>query len=160
MDVVNGFTGPRKLQTFSHNDFMPLVETLPAERFKLAAHRETNEMAGLALVVDPKGMRTQPVEAGAGGFASTPYMVRGTKITMDQFAFGLSSSQNRPVKNPTLARRLQHPDSLDSGSTSGGRAERFAGIGRCRRPETRIAIAGAESAGRSLGIGPRRAIAH
>jgi uncharacterized protein (TIGR03435 family) len=58
-------------------------------------------MPGLALVVDKKGARIQPVEAGPVGWSSGPNMVQGTKITMAQFADSLSSVLNRPVKDLT-----------------------------------------------------------
>jgi uncharacterized protein (TIGR03435 family) len=78
-----------------------MLQTLLAERFKLAIHRETKELPGLGLTVDKKGLRIQSVEPGPGGSGWGSNMAGGTKITMAQFAELLSSSLNRPVQDLT-----------------------------------------------------------
>ena len=78
-----------------------MMQTLLAERFKLAVHREEREMPGLALVVDKKGPRIQPAEPGPGGSGWGPNMVNAKKITMTEFADTLSNALQRPVKNLT-----------------------------------------------------------
>ena len=78
-----------------------MLQTLLAVRFKLVVHREDKEMTGLALVVDKKGLRIQPVEPGPSGSSWGPSMASGTKITMAQLAGMLADSLNRPVKDMT-----------------------------------------------------------
>jgi uncharacterized protein (TIGR03435 family) len=92
-----------KVPTHGKFDQVPeMMQTLLAERFKLAVHRETREVNGLALVVDKKGPRIQPVEPGpnsGSGWGSN--MVQGTNISMAQFADLLSNALDRPVKDLT-----------------------------------------------------------
>jgi uncharacterized protein (TIGR03435 family) len=78
-----------------------MLQTMLAERFKLAVHRETKEMPGLALVLDKKGLRIKPVEPGGTITSTGPNMVRIEKGTMAQFAANLSTALNRPVKDMT-----------------------------------------------------------
>jgi uncharacterized protein (TIGR03435 family) len=85
----------------SANRYPDMLQTLLAERFKLAVHRETKELPGLALVVDKKGPRIKPVEPGDAGWGSGPNMVQGRKASMAQFADALSTALNRPVKDFT-----------------------------------------------------------
>jgi uncharacterized protein (TIGR03435 family) len=44
-----------------------MLRTLLEDRFKLAAHRESKEVPGYALVVAKSGFKLKPVEPGAGG---------------------------------------------------------------------------------------------
>lgn len=84
------------------DQYPEMLQSLLAEHFKLAVHRETREMPGLALVVDKKGLRTQAVEAGAVSTSWGPNMVQGAKITMAEFAGLLSNALDRPVKDLTV----------------------------------------------------------
>jgi uncharacterized protein (TIGR03435 family) len=78
-----------------------MLQTLLAERFKLAAHREVKDVPGLALVVDKKGLRIEPVKAEGPMSSSGPNMVRAKAITMTQFASALGSFLGYPVKDMT-----------------------------------------------------------
>jgi uncharacterized protein (TIGR03435 family) len=78
-----------------------MLQTLLAERFKLAVHRETKEMIGLALVADKKGLRIKPVEPGPSMTSTNGNFVRASKVSMTQFADLLANTQNRPVKDLT-----------------------------------------------------------
>jgi uncharacterized protein (TIGR03435 family) len=101
LDSVN-FDIVAKMPAGGSQHQMPeMLQTLLAERFKLAVHRETREMPGLALAVDRKGLRIQPVEAGAVGTGWGPNMVQGRKITMAELAGLLSNALDRPVKDLT-----------------------------------------------------------
>jgi len=81
--------------------FPDMMQALLAERFKLAVHREVKEMPGLALVVDKKGPRIQPVDPGQKSTSWGSNMVQGASITMAEFAGLLSNSLDRPVKDLT-----------------------------------------------------------
>jgi uncharacterized protein (TIGR03435 family) len=85
----------------SANRYPDMLQTLLAERFKLAIHRETKELPGLALVVDKKGPRIKPVEPGGAMLSTGANMVRTEKATLAQFADALSIALDRPVKDFT-----------------------------------------------------------
>jgi uncharacterized protein (TIGR03435 family) len=91
-----------KLPAGARFDQVPaMMQSLLLERFKLAVHREEKEMPALALVVDKKGPRIQPVEPGPGGKSWGSSMVQGIKISMADFADLLSRALERPVKDLT-----------------------------------------------------------
>jgi uncharacterized protein (TIGR03435 family) len=85
----------------SVNQYPEMLQTMLAERFKLAVHREIRELPGLALVVDKKGLRIHTIEPGGSMLSSGPTMVQAQKATMKQFADALASALNRPVQDLT-----------------------------------------------------------
>jgi uncharacterized protein (TIGR03435 family) len=91
-----------KMPAGANFDRLPeMLQTLLAERFKLAVHREVKEMPGLALVVDKKGARVRPVEPGPKGTSWGSNMVQGSSLSMAEFAGLLSNSLNLPAKDLT-----------------------------------------------------------
>jgi uncharacterized protein (TIGR03435 family) len=84
------------------NDSWPeMLQTLLAGRFKLAVHRQTREMPGLALVMDKKGFHAEPAEGEGASWSSGPNVVQGKNVTMAQFADALESALDRPVQDMT-----------------------------------------------------------
>jgi uncharacterized protein (TIGR03435 family) len=70
-----------------------MLQTLLAERFKLALHHGTKELPVYLLVVAKNGPKIQPVEPGNGGVASKPGQMTGRAITMQRLATFLSSAR-------------------------------------------------------------------
>ena len=63
-----------------------MTQTLLAERFKLATHRETRELPMYTLVVDRNGAKIQPAEAGAGSTRGGLGKLEATRIPMQKLA--------------------------------------------------------------------------
>ena len=82
-----------------------MTQRLLADRFKLAAHRETRPLTAYTLVVDDGGfkLKTRPFEpAGSNPFRiSTAGVLSGTGVTGEMLATVLSSQLGRPVTNKT-----------------------------------------------------------
>ena len=83
------------------NRYPEMMQTLLAQRFNLAVHRETKKMTGLALVVDKKGLRIQTAKPDGSMISSGPNMVRTKSAAMAQFASALANALGRPVKDMT-----------------------------------------------------------
>jgi uncharacterized protein (TIGR03435 family) len=90
----------------SKDQLMLMLQTLLAERFHLAVHRETKEMPTYSLVVAKKGPKIHPMKDDGSGVEigadpAHPYAVRN--ISMAMFAGVLSRSQqvDRPVLDHT-----------------------------------------------------------
>ena len=79
-----------------------MLQTLLVDRFKLATHRETKELAIYALVVDRNGLKLKPAEGFDSRVSSSP---RGRSMranaTMKSFAGLLSGLVDRPVVDMT-----------------------------------------------------------
>ncbi len=87
------------------NRFNAMLQTLLVERFKLAFHHESKMLPAYALIVDKKGPKIQPVEAGGStGTSSGRGRLTGSKVSMAEFAEQLSVQLDRPVQDLT---RLQ-----------------------------------------------------
>lgn len=90
-----------------HDDdaLMVMLQSLLAERFKLALHRETRNMQALVLEVARNGPKMEKVDQGesvtdtSGGNSGVSMVVRST--TMDSFAGVLARSADLPVVNHT-----------------------------------------------------------
>jgi uncharacterized protein (TIGR03435 family) len=80
---------------------MAMLQTLLAERFKLAIHRETKERTAYSLVVGKDGPRLHEVEAGAGRTTDGRGFLSAQKMSMSQLADSLSKALGVPVLNMT-----------------------------------------------------------
>jgi uncharacterized protein (TIGR03435 family) len=81
-----------------------MFQTLLAERFKLAVHRETRELAAYLLVVRKGGAKIQQADAVAGGFQvkmDGPIRHLRTKTTLAGLAVYLSDQLLLPVQDRT-----------------------------------------------------------
>lgn len=79
-----------------------MLETLLAERFKLAVHREPREGRVYALTVAKGGVKLQPVEATGGSTTSaTRASLTVEGASMDRVAGALSRHLDFPVVNQT-----------------------------------------------------------
>jgi uncharacterized protein (TIGR03435 family) len=78
------------------------LQTLLADRFQLTIHRETREWQEYSLVVAKSGLKLKPAEPGAGnGINSGCGVMKGTRMTMSNFAMMLSRQLGRPVLDNT-----------------------------------------------------------
>ena len=82
-------------------EVMPMIQTLLAERFHVAFHRESRELPVYALVVGKNGTKLQPVEFSRGGTSYTPGRFTATSIPMDKFVDFLSRQVEHPVLDQT-----------------------------------------------------------
>jgi uncharacterized protein (TIGR03435 family) len=99
-DIVATTSGP-----VSKADMRAMLRNLLIERFHLAAHWETKEMAIYHLEVSPRGPRMEATDHGFAG-ANSPMQVAGglqldTPATMEQLAASLSHYGGRPVLDRT-----------------------------------------------------------
>ncbi len=82
-------------------DLMKMLQTLLAERFKLAYHRETRPMRAYLLEVAKGGSKMEPVAEGEASTSSGTGSIGAKSITMDRFAEVLSRQMDLPVVNRT-----------------------------------------------------------
>ena len=88
-------------------DWQQMFQSLLADRFKLALHRETKDMTALALVIGRGGSKLKPADpskcssSNGCGFRASPSEIIGTSVSMSQFAVRLSRSLGRPVIDKT-----------------------------------------------------------
>lgn len=69
-----------------------MLRALLAERFKLAAHRESKEMTAYALVVGKNGSKLRPAEGeGAGSMTGAALVFQGHQMPLSRLADILSS---------------------------------------------------------------------
>jgi uncharacterized protein (TIGR03435 family) len=87
-------------------EVMPMIQTLLAERFRVAIHRETREMPVYALVVGRNGTPLKPVEFGRSSTSYSPGQFVAVKTAMDKFAEFLARQVDRPVLNMTELKGL------------------------------------------------------
>jgi len=82
-----------------------MLRTLLEDRFKLAAHHETKEMSGYALVVDKGGFKLKPSDAGegstSGGDQGHVWTFNARKIGMLVLAYELADSLGDVVVDQT-----------------------------------------------------------
>lgn len=79
----------------------PRLRRLLEQRFKLAAHRETKEFDGYALVIAKGGPKLQPTTGGSEPGAIYPGGMRIQNTTMSGLATDLASPTGRPVADKT-----------------------------------------------------------
>lgn len=111
-----------------------MTQTLLAERFKLALHRETRQMPVYALVVAKRGPKLHAAEDGQPRTSSRPGRLDATKITMQKLADLLARLIGREVVDetglkgvfdftlewsPDETQKLAQPDAGPAGGTSG-----------------------------------------
>jgi uncharacterized protein (TIGR03435 family) len=80
---------------------MAMLQTLLAERFKLAIHRETKPVQAFVLEVAKSGPKLEKAEDGESTTNSSRGLVDATHTTMDRFAEVLSRQMDLPVVNRT-----------------------------------------------------------
>jgi uncharacterized protein (TIGR03435 family) len=105
------------------------LQSLLADRFRLAIHRETREASVLALVVSKGGSKLRQSEQGFDGISGRPGQWIGEKVPIPVLAKNLSGMLGRPVLDQTgltgtYAFKLEWtPDSGGSGVLSTEKAE-------------------------------------
>jgi uncharacterized protein (TIGR03435 family) len=86
----------------SKQQMRQMLQTLLADRFQLALHRETRQLPIYNLVVAKSGLKLSPTSGdGRGGTFSRGGEVTGTNVTMAGIAYRLSRELNRPVLDQT-----------------------------------------------------------
>ena len=80
---------------------MAMLQTLLAERFKLAFHRETRTIPAFVLEVAKNGPKLERAENGESTTHNGRGLIDAKVITMDRFAEVLSRQMDRPVVNHT-----------------------------------------------------------
>jgi uncharacterized protein (TIGR03435 family) len=84
------------------HEVLLMLQGLLVDRFKLATHRETKELAVYALVVDRNGLKLKPAEGFGTSVSSSPKgRSMRANVTMKSFAGTLSSFLDRPVVDMT-----------------------------------------------------------
>jgi uncharacterized protein (TIGR03435 family) len=84
------------------HEVLLMLQALLVDRFKLATHRETKELAVYALVVDRNGLKLKPAEGFGTGVSSSPTRrSMRANVTMKSFAGTLSGLLDRPVVDMT-----------------------------------------------------------
>ncbi len=79
-----------------------MLQGLLVDRFKLATHRETKELAVYALVVEKNGLKLKPAEGFGTSVSSSPKGASlRANVTMKGFAGTLSDILDRPVVDMT-----------------------------------------------------------
>jgi uncharacterized protein (TIGR03435 family) len=80
---------------------MAMLQTLLAERFKLAIHRETKTIQALVLEVARNGPKLEKADGGESTTNSGRGRIDARNTTMDRFAEVLSRQMDLPVVNRT-----------------------------------------------------------
>ena len=81
--------------------FPLMLQTLLADRFHLAVHRESKSLNGYALLVAKIGFKLKPVEPGDSGTGSGGGGLTGKKVTLSRLAEQLAIRLDRPVQDLT-----------------------------------------------------------
>lgn len=93
-----------KASSATHNDMRAMMQTLLAERLKLAVHKETRTLSGYDLVVaknGPKQLQTSADNGGHGGTRSMGGQVTATHVSMGELARNLARWMHQPVFDKT-----------------------------------------------------------
>ena len=80
---------------------MAMLQTLLAERFQLALHRETKTSPGYALVVSKAGLKMHAVEPGQSNLSTHNSSMTAEKASMANLAKSLSRRLGAPVDDAT-----------------------------------------------------------
>jgi uncharacterized protein (TIGR03435 family) len=89
--------------------WQPMLQTLLADRFKLAVHRENRQATTYDLVVAKNGpkltaadtSKCDPANPACSGFRASAVQIIGTSVTMEQLAVRLARSIGRIVTDKT-----------------------------------------------------------
>jgi uncharacterized protein (TIGR03435 family) len=82
-------------------ELMAMLQTLLAERFQLALHRETKTFPGYALVVVKAGLKMPAVEPGKSNLSTHNGSMTAEKVSMATLAASLSRRMGAPVDDAT-----------------------------------------------------------
>ncbi|HKE22522.1 MAG TPA: TIGR03435 family protein [Bryobacteraceae bacterium] len=88
----------------THDQMRAMMQTLLAERFKLAVHKEARTLSGYDLVVlknGPRQLQASP-DGTRGGTRSIGGQVTATHVSMGEFAHNLSRWLHEPVFDKTV----------------------------------------------------------
>jgi uncharacterized protein (TIGR03435 family) len=94
-----------------HGQLNRMMQSLLAERFKLAVHSETRDLLYYAMVVDKNGPKVH-MEGLTGPVGQNPFNMNasghltGTKVSTDMLAKVLSDQIGRPVEDQTELKGL------------------------------------------------------
>jgi uncharacterized protein (TIGR03435 family) len=83
------------------DEVLLMIQTLLAERFKLAIHRDSKELPVYALVVGKGGSKLEEVEFGRGSTSGSPGKLTGTRVAIRNLTEFLSRQTGRPVLDMT-----------------------------------------------------------
>jgi uncharacterized protein (TIGR03435 family) len=86
--------------TIKDDDVPPMLLSVLTERFKLAAHRETRQISGYAMVIGKNGSKLKPAVSPQPGFLTLAGHAEGTSVSMPDLADRLSRATfqlDRPV---------------------------------------------------------------
>ncbi len=78
-----------------------MMQTMLAERFKLALHKETRQLPMYSLVVAKGGPKMHEGSAGGGGTSGRPGHFEAAGITMQKLADLIAKQAGRPVGDAT-----------------------------------------------------------
>jgi uncharacterized protein (TIGR03435 family) len=93
---------PDATSNATSKEIRTMMQTLLAQRFKLAAHREERTLPIYNLVVAKSGFRLTPVSpTGHGGTSSGGGTMKATSLSMAEFAYQLSRELKLPVFDKT-----------------------------------------------------------
>ena len=88
-------------EDLSRAQVLRMVQTLLADRFQLALHRETRLLPVYALIVGKTGSRLQPADTNLGPPQTRMGQMVVRKMSMTEFANILALALKRPVKDET-----------------------------------------------------------
>jgi uncharacterized protein (TIGR03435 family) len=86
---------------YTHAQFQALMQGLLAERFRLAVHRESKQVAGYALVVAKGGPKMREATAPRDYFTSRPGLISCSSASMKEVVGALAARLGRPVVDRT-----------------------------------------------------------
>lgn len=85
----------------TRDDVQAMIQSLLADRFQLALHRDTREMPVLALVVGKSGPKLQEVEFARGSTSASAGKFTAVTVPIRNFTEFLSRQTGRPVLDMT-----------------------------------------------------------
>lgn len=89
---------------YTHQQLGPMLRALLAERFKLAVHHESKQVAGYALVAAKGGSKLRESEGPRTYFTARPGLISGTQVKVRELVGALAGRLGRPVEDRTELR--------------------------------------------------------